>query len=164
MILEEEIQDKFPPKLFESLVGGTYDFYGVDGDCFCIGVNGTRIVLQAVNDPDDGYRSFLSCFRVREVGKIFFGTPLARVTLTEGGTSTRSYVDCWDENGKRREYTAEQLRKISQDFSGWILKDADTGHVWLTFGTDYGEDYYPCYTFRYTPDEKQTVELENEDD
>lgn len=149
----DAVPNRFADDIFKTLVNCEFDFYGVDGNCFCIGVNGARMVLEAVEDPSDGYRSYFSCFRTEEVGKIFFRAPIARVKLLAGGLSTRTYSDrCADEP-----VSGAELHEAQQNFSGWILKDVATGHTWLTVGTDYGDDYYPCFTFRYQPDTKNTL-------
>jgi hypothetical protein len=127
--------------LFESLVGHIYDFYGVDQNCFCIGVGGSRIAFEAVEDESDGYRSYFDSFKVSEIGKIFFRTPIAKISLREGGCSTRRRY-----SGDTDEYSK---RELENSFNGWVLEDVETGHIWLTMGTDFGEDYYPCFTFRY---------------
>jgi hypothetical protein len=49
---------------------------------------------------------------------------------------------------------SESSKKLN--FSGWVLLDVDTGHVWLQVGTDHGDDYYPCYTFDYRIPGKKT--------
>lgn len=145
----------FPSAIFDTLLGGEYDFYGVDETSFCIGSNGSRMVLEAIDDPSDGYRSYFGCFATREVGKIFFKNPIARVRLGAGGLSSRyrSYGEDHDDHDK-----AGELKQARDNFNGWTLTDVDTGHVWLTVGTDHGEDYYPCFTFRYQPDTNQKLE------
>ena len=120
---------------FETLVGFEYDFYGVDDLAFCIGIDGKRIAFKAVEDPDDGYRSYLSTITIPLKGHIFFSVPLARVVLED----RRS--DCPSER--------------KSDFSGWELVDVTDGHVWLSVGTDYSADYYPCFTFHYAPKESK---------
>lgn len=156
----DNVSDRFPDAVFQTLLGSTYEFYGVDGKTFCIGLNGSRVVLEAVEDPSDGYRSYFGCFRTSTVGHIFFGQPIARVILRPGGLSYRSWgycghdvIDCiCDASRRRRE----------ENFSGWVLEDVDTGHAWLTVGTDHGDDYYPCFTFRYQPDPSKRVEISND--
>ena len=142
--------------LFESLLDGEYDFYGVDGNCFCIGLNGTRAVFEALVDENDD-RSYFDSFRTSDVGKVFFRSPLARVRLRRGGFSTRLPLPEETETTAQKMY---RLKKSSDDFFGWILEDVDDGHIWLTVGTDYGEDYYPCFTFRYEPNANRTIEQE----
>lgn len=144
-------------KLFESLLDGEYDFYGVDGNCFCIGLNGTRAVFEALEDENDGYRSYFNTFRTTDVGKVFFRSPLARVRLRHGGHSTRQPPPAAKESPAQKSY---RLKKTSDDFAGWVLEDVTDGHIWLTVGTDYGDDYYPCFTFRYEPNVSKTIEQE----
>ena len=103
------------------------DFYGVDGNCFKLG----DTIFRAEEDESDGYRS---CLRDIEIvgdptGLIFFQTPIATVmvrTLTES-------------NG--------------YSFSGEELLDLVDGHRWLLVGTTNDDDYYPWFTFEYTPKE-----------
>lgn len=131
----EHVDNKFPKDVLNSLLGEKYDFYGVDGNSFCIGRSGSRMVLEALEDPDDGYRSYFGCFRTTAVDKIFFGAPIAEVVF-------RVHQD--DDDADER-------------FSGWVLQDAATGHVWLKVGTDHRDDYYPCFTFDYYPDRSKKV-------
>lgn len=152
---EEDIEHRFDQGIFNTLVNGVYDFYGIDNNCFCIGSKGSRMVLEAIENPSDGYRSYFECFRTLEVNKIFFKNPIAKVVLQGGGMSTRIRIDPeYDDEGNE----IDDSRKRIDAFSGWVLRDVDTGHVWLTIGTDYGEDYYPCFTFRYTPDKNLKIE------
>lgn len=158
----DNITNKFPDNIFESLMGGTYDFYGVDDKSFCIGVGGARLVLEAVEDPSDGYRSYFGCFRTSDIGAIFFGRPIARVILEVGGRSERCRCFCGDndpyDSSKPDNPCPDHLQQQQQNFSGWVLRDADNGHLWLQVGTDHGEDYYPCFTFRYQPDPTKKIE------
>lgn len=46
-----------------------------------------------------------------------------------------------------------QIQVIDMDtteLSGYALKDSD-GHVWLEFGTNHSDDYYPYFVFNWTP-------------
>jgi len=113
--------------LFDSLVGFEYDFYGVDDLTFCIGLDGKRCAFEAIEDPSDGFRSYLECVEVslkESLSRIFFGAPLGRVLIE---------------------------RTLGYDLRGYSLTDVDTGHVWLRFGTDETDDYYPIFTFVYRP-------------
>jgi hypothetical protein len=96
-----------------------YKFYGVDSNCFKL--NDT--IYEAVEDPDDGYRSCMEELRVvaEPDNLIFHSLPLANVLMQE------------------------------EDEDIDLLVDADTGHVWLRYGTDYSDSYYPCFVFEYTP-------------
>ena len=114
----------FTENFFKTLVGGTYEFYGIDFHSFCIGHNGARIVLEAREDPDDGYRSYFDCFQVKNVDKIFFKESIAKVKL---------------------------ISLDESKFIGWQLLDAEDSHAWLTVGTSYIDDYYPCFVFDYQP-------------
>jgi hypothetical protein len=114
-------------RTFSELVGQTVGFCGVDGNCLCILVDGARRrwAYEALEDESDGYRSSLKeLVSVQVAGKTFFRQPV------------------------------EDLRVESVDtgsFVGWQLMGPSTGHVWLRIGTDYAHDYYPSFTFDYTP-------------
>ncbi len=108
---------------FESLVGMEGDFYGVDTNCFKL----DDVVYEAIEDPDDGYRSYLDCVQICDVAvasKIFFGLPVARVVVENA-----------DEG----------------DFEGYKLTDLHDGHEWLRFGTDRSDGWYPYFVFEYSP-------------
>jgi len=81
-------------------------------------------VFEAIEDESDGYRSYLKSVEVKEIGDlIFFVTPIATVKITEEtGASCDLYV----------------------------FTDSE-GYVWLTFGTNNTDDYYPYFTFEYKP-------------
>lgn len=163
---EENIPNRLPDDLLNTLIDATYDFYGVDDKSFCVGVNGSRMVLEAVEDPSDGYRSYFGCFRTPGVDKIFFGQPIARVRFERGGRSSRT--TCFCDDNDPYDYSREDrpcpghLKSQMDNFSGWVLRDVDTGHIWLQIGTDHGEDYYPCFTFDYKPDPSKKIELPND--
>lgn len=104
---------------FDKTVGKWYDFHGVDNNRFKLG---TR-VFEAIEDPDDGYRSYLGSIERTDGEGIFFPQPLARVKVAQFS----------DDNE-----------------TGYSFTDK-SGHVWLVFGTDNVDDYYPCFFFRYQP-------------
>lgn len=107
--------------LLAGLVGKTAKFYGVDNLCFKL----DRKVYEAVEDEDDGYRSYFGSLEVVDVGDlIFFKRALATVEV-------QAWNDCHSE--------------------GIALVDVEDGHVWLRFGTDYIDDYYPVFFFTYQP-------------
>ena len=118
--------------VIQTLEGQTFDFYGVNDQSFALD-NG---VYTAVEDPDDGYRSYLggvaeeSCVTTF----LFSRERLARVRLER-------YEHMDEAKSQRYGYT--------ESFEGFRLVDVDTGHVWLEFGTDFSDDYYPCFVFRY---------------
>lgn len=111
---------------FNSIIGYEFYFYGVYANCFKL----DDMILEAVEDPSDGYRSYLgSIFHKTELGAddtIFIDKPLGKVVIKSFGED------------------------ISVD--GWYLLDVNTGHIWLRVGTDVSCDYYPCFMFDYTPD------------
>lgn len=110
----------------KNLVGKTFDFYGATEDQFKLG----STVYEAIEDPDDGYRSYLGSVEVVDSKAIFFNQPLAEVTVLS--------VDEVNGNGA---------------FEGYKLVDTHDGHVWLVFGTENTDDYYPWFTFKYLPKE-----------
>jgi nicotinamide mononucleotide adenylyltransferase len=133
----DEVPNGLSDDMLATFVGGAYDFYGVDNNTFCIGSGQSRMALEAVQDPDDGYRSYFGCFATSAVDKIFFRSPIARVVFRALEEKT------WEEGM----------------FRGWVLEDVETGHRWLKVGTSNTDDYYPCFTFEYTPDRTKTVDV-----
>lgn len=98
-----------------------FAFYGVFGTKFKLGDS----VFEAIEDPYDGYRSYLDTLEIASKGNaVFSRTPIASVFIM--------LVD--------REST-----------QGYELIDAKTGHIWLRVGTDDYGDYYPCFIFQYEP-------------
>ena len=120
-------------KTFELLEGKTFYFYGVVNNMFKL----DELVFEALEDPDDGYRSSLGAILVRKDTKLFHRLPLAKVMVetTDGGSSYEG-VD------------------------GHLLRDIDTNHIWLQVGTGNIDGYYPYFVFNYTPDKTQTAYLE----
>ena len=108
--------------VFEDLVGKVFGFYGVDGNEFKLG----RKIWLAIEDPDDGYRSYLGSIEVSKENTegIFFRKPLAKVKVVS--------VD-------------------DRSFNGFELIDEKDQHCWLMVGTDCLDDYYPYFVFNYQP-------------
>jgi len=102
---------------FQDLVDKKVKFYGVCDTCFKI----NNTIFQAVEDPADGYRSYLGSVELESDVKnlIFFRKSIVDVTIKD------SYI-------------------------GYQFVD-DSGHCWLQFGTEAANDYYPYFVFRYTP-------------
>ena len=114
----------------ESLENKTFPFYGVCDNCFKLG----GIAYEAVEDPDDGYRSMMEGIRVIDpTTKIFFRRSIAQVKVVAVVKMSRFGTQ--------------------HDFAGYQLVDVSVSHVWLLFGTDGYDDYYPCFTFEYMPKE-----------
>lgn len=107
--------------------GKKYELFGVDGNCFKIGDR----VLEATEDPSDGYRSYLGSIEVKDpTGLIFFGKPIARVQIIAERTRGRGdYAD---------------------GFDGYFFRDAD-GWDWLIIGTNNCSDWYPSFHFEWRP-------------
>lgn len=122
------------------LVGKTYwsvdefphwvDFYGVDGNSFCIGFTYKSSYLkckfEVVEDKSDGYRSALKEIKTVPFDSkdIFSHRPIVQVHISEDRV---------------------------KDVESINLKDAG-GHVWLSFGTDYSDNFYPIFIFKYSPE------------
>ena len=113
---------------FISLVGTEVDYYGADSGHNSFKID--NIAFKVIEDPNDGYRS---CLGVIEYGQqndsIFFHSPVARVRIERFQEST--------EYGNENE--------------GYRLVDVEDGHVWLVFGTNHFDDYYPMFVFTHTP-------------
>jgi hypothetical protein len=116
-------------KSFEALVGDGkfYPFH-------CLGNNKFELnysIYEAVEDPDDGYRSCLGAIN-RAFKDDGYHDTVARVTVT----LVREH--------HKTDYDSEYAWEV------YKLTDKD-GHVWLTFGTDNIDDYYPGFIFDYQP-------------
>ena len=100
-----------------------YAFYGVCGNCFKLDDK----IFEAIEDPDDGYRSYLQSVEL----------------VTEDKSLTFSSVKLAD----------VKVIKASDNTDGRYdeIIDISDGHVWLQIGTDCTEDYYPCFVFCYMP-------------
>ena len=113
---------------FNSLVGATVEYFGADTAEHSFKID--NIVFKVLEDPDDGYRS---CLGVIEYGKqntsIFFGASIAKVRIEKFQESS--------------EYGYEN--------EGYRLVDVEDGHVWLEFGTNHFDDYYPMFVFTHYP-------------
>ena len=97
-----------------------FKFYGAHSNMFKL----DSMTLEAIEDPDDGYRSYLACVVVtkdEEPGG-FFESLIATVKVIK-----------------------------SKKIDGWEIVDAKAGHVWLEIGTDRIDGYYPCFCFNYSP-------------
>lgn len=116
------------PLNFEELVGEeSFLFYGAENGHFKL----DEVVWEAREDENDGYRSMLDCVvAIRGAQKhIFFREPLAIVTIRRAEESIHEGYELIDEED----------------------------HIWLRFGTDRSDDYYPMYYFNYSPKAKVTI-------
>lgn len=108
-----------------------FGFCGVCHNCFKLDDK----VFEAIEDPCDGYRSYLGTIQLNSgEGLTFFDAPIVQVRIKE-------------RNG--------------HDSEGFVLED-ETGHVWLEVGTNYVDDYYPTFVFYYTPSKERIAQQELE--
>jgi len=122
-----------------SLVGQTFELYGVDAGFFCIANAAMgKVVLEAVEDQEDGYRSSLEKLRLvtdpMELAKhVFFERPVAIATAV------------WHNPGG----DAEDPKHPSPE--ELVAFNDQDGHAWLLVGTDYSDGYYPTYECTWRP-------------
>lgn len=112
---------------FERLIGSKASlYYNNLSNQFQLG----SVIFEVIENEDDGYRSSMQEVRI-------LSTDAAR---------------------KDREYLGGVIIRDGDagDFRGYEIVDENTGHVWLRFGTDHHDDYYPCFSFNFTP--KPTIE------
>jgi hypothetical protein len=114
----------------QELLGRTFKFYGATEGCFKI----DEEIYEVREDENDGYRSAMEgVFPVVGKGLIFFSKPLDKVVFKEA--PSKPDPDSYH-------YGV---------FDGWEMVSVKDGHRWLLFGTDNSDDWYPSYTFSYTP-------------
>jgi hypothetical protein len=117
MRLKASLENKM---LFDEVVGKTFKFYGVHDTFFKIG----RYIFEAIEDENDGYRSYLDSVETRsDENLVFLGRSFATVIV--------------------------EAVEDGPYFNGFVLRDSTDGHIWLKFGTDNADDYYPCFIFEY---------------
>jgi hypothetical protein len=58
---------------------GPFEFYGVFNNKFKLG----KTVFEALEDPDDGYRSYLNSIELTEPSGVFFKRPFALVKVSQ---------------------------------------------------------------------------------
>lgn len=93
-------------------------------NCFQLG----SILFEVIEDQNDGYRSALEEVRiVSQTAPMKPGDYLGKVVVESAG-ATPNYGN----------------------FSGHVIKDAVTGHIYYEIGTDDSDSYYPCFVFCYT--------------
>ena len=110
--------------------GTVCDYYGADeGHCeFRL----DHVVFKVLEDPEDDYRSSL--------GAVIYGDPLDAKGLMFQQPIARVRVEKGDWRDESKELTI-----------GYRLVDADTDHIWLEFGTENADDYYPMFIFTHRP-------------
>ena len=105
-------------------LGDDVDLTDLEGNFFgalCNQFKIDHLVFEAIEDQDDGYRSMLECVTVNEPSAAF---DFFQTPL-------------------------DHVKILCDDFYE-VISTAD-GHVWLRFGTDYTDSYYPMFVFEYTP-------------
>jgi len=129
---DEEPAQTLARNHFLNLVGAEVEYYGADEGDNTFKVDG--VVFKVLEDPDDGYRSYLKTIDYTDKNNsIFFRSSLAIVK-----------IETYDETDDDDFY----LRQADR---GYKLVDVRDGHVWLRFGTHNYEDYYPMFIFRHNP-------------
>ena len=119
-----------------------FDFYGVDGNAFKLGIKDKHFVFEVIEDPDDGGhsgRSYLGSINVSLVNNfLFFPKPITKIELQF--CSGQSY----DQN-------YEVYGHVEKGFSGFKFLDLGSKKPILTVGTDAYDTYYSCFVFSYDP-------------
>jgi hypothetical protein len=124
---------------FHNLIGAPVNYFGADSADHTFKVD--DIVFKALEDPNDGYRSYLGALDYSEQhNSIFFKKSIAVVRIVPFDFTEETRTD--DSFYSRREEV------------GYRLVDASDDHVWLEFGTDHSDDYYPYFIFRHIPKDK----------
>jgi len=121
----------------------SFDYYGADTSDHTFKID--DVVFKVIEDPSDGYRSMLGAIDYTERhSSIFFDTPIAqvRMNLYDSG-SDPDHSDHPD-----RRLAHDDVWGLSQ---GYQLVDIEDRHIWLQFGTDNYDDYYPMFIFRHFP-------------
>lgn len=125
--MSEAIGDSVDPA---SLVGVEVNLYGADGCFFCVGRGRKRVVYEVREDESDGYRSSMQDLVIADgTGKVFSSAPIAKAKLREAPA---------------------HVEGDSRVYDGWEFVDKG-GHVWLRFGTENSDDYYPWFSFDWFP-------------
>ncbi len=127
IVRDDEIH--FGGNWLETLIGIDLDFYGAESQAFKV----DGVVFEVLEDPDDGYRSHMAGVLARS-GKnySFYEKPFATVAIEKNNVE------------KRETGCVERMH-------GYQLIDVKDCHVWLAFGTEWYDDYYPMFRFSYTP-------------
>ena len=113
---------------WRELNGKNGKFYGAHNEYFKIG----SIVLRAVEDENDGYRSSLSHIEI---------------------------VEEYDELSFTANPLSEIVIQTNRDFLYICDKDTNKNgerYLWLRVGTDESDSYYPFFVFEYTPKDSST--------
>ena len=108
-------------------------FYGVCDNTIKISCPkcGQILFVTVLEDESDGYRSMLGEIEVtRKHDGIFFDAPLDTVSFVQ----------------------TKELSYFTSPFEGYFVIGTDK-HVWVEFGTENFDDYYPEFIFKYNAKE-----------
>lgn len=132
-------------KGLELMVNEEFYFYGVFNNIFKI----DDMLLEVLEDPCDGYRSSMGAVchyaSVDDMIGHYHKRPLGKVILESMDDVVENhYSDPADDD----EY-------VNHSMDGYRLRDVETNHIWLYFGTNNTCNYYPYFVFKYKPDKTQ---------
>ena len=106
----------------EHVLTGVEEFYSNDSNEFCLVLDG--IVFSFLEDPDDGYRSLL--------GEVLIGRREIKNTFDPVKVSVIKNPD-----------------EDSETILGLV---GDRYKVLFEVGTNYSDDYYPCFVSSFSPE------------
>lgn len=99
------------------------------------------VIYDVQEDPDDGYRSYLSDIYVRDLMPLNIWTPAEPVI----GKLCQHNTDRWA--GSNNSYHADLARCNIMELWSTI-----TNKCVVEFGTDYADDYYPTFVDAFHPE------------
>jgi len=106
---------------FDKLIGQNAKLYACN-DLNCFQLG--TVVFEVLEDESDGYRSYLGEVKI------------VRADAEKGAFLDEVIIqDIGGENNNE----------------GYNLVSTRTKHVWLSFGTNNDDSYYPCFFFSFTP-------------
>ena len=106
--------------LLKKLIGNTYLFYGAYDNKFRL----DDTIYKCIEDPSDGYRSYMSDFIIANDNLGLFDEPIAKIKV--------SHIP---------QYGMSEYDGI------YVLENIFTNKILLEFGTDNSDTYYPNYIF-----------------
>lgn len=79
-----------------------------------------RMIFEVLEDENDGYRSTMDHVEIKSTSAPLRGK-LATIEIRKWETGSEFF---------------------------YRLEDVEDGHIWVEFGTDHTDDYYPSFIFR----------------
>lgn len=108
-------------------------------------------------DPDKLLGLKANLYYVNELNRFQLGSVLFEVIEDESDGYRSYYAQLQVIDTERKKNPGDFLAEVEivkvnreQQFDGYQIQDAD-GHVWIEFGTDNYDDYYPCFVFNTNP-------------